>query len=246
MPASPCRTFTPGTRASATTASICGLIPIIAYVLTRSFPAHRLTFLQINNLPQIGIIGGTTSTTVASTGTKTTTGTTTTTTGNGVTTPLPTQSGMVTNCAKFYKTKQGQGCFDVTNENGITLPDFYAWNKGIGETCSNMWADTWYCVGLIGQTTTKPPTTASPTKTTTTSSTTTTKGNGISTPTPTQPGGMTPNCDKFYLVSNGESCSDLLKKNGLTMAQFYALNPGVLDDCRGMWGGVYVCVHAFK
>jgi hypothetical protein len=151
---------------------------------------------------------------------------------------------MVTNCNKFYKTKQGQGCADVINENAITLSDFYAWNKGVGETCTNMWADTWYCVGLIGQITTKPPTT-SPTRTTTTS-TTTTRGNGISTPTPTQPGGMTPNCDRFYFVNTSELCSTVLSKNGLTMAQFYALNPGVLDDCRGMWAGVYVCVHSFR
>jgi hypothetical protein len=192
----------------------------------------------ILTLPQIGIIGGTV--TASPTITKTTTGTTSTTTGNGVTTPLPTQSGMVSNCGKFYKTHQGQGCSDVINENGITLSDFYAWNKGIGETCGNMWSDTYYCVGLIGQTATKPTTT----KTTTTS--TTTKGNGVATPTPTQPNGMTPNCDKFYLVGSGELCSNVLSKNGLTMAQFYALNPGVLDDCRGMWGGVYVCVHAFK
>ncbi|KAK4441909.1 hypothetical protein QBC34DRAFT_314201 [Podospora aff. communis PSN243] len=196
----------------------------------------------------IGIIGGTTaSPTITTSTTRSTTSTRSTTTGNGVTTPLPTQSGMVTNCNKFYKTQPGQSCADVINANSITLANFYAWNTGIGQTCNNMWADTWYCVGLIGQTTTTTRSTST-TRTTTTStrtSTTTSRGNGVATPTPTQPG-MISNCDRFYFVTNGELCSTVLSKNGLTMAQFFALNPGVQSDCRGLWAGVYVCTRALR
>jgi len=67
--------------------------------------------------------------------------------GNGVTTPLPTQSGMVGNCNKFVLVTGG-GCWDVANNAGISLPDFYAWNKGVGDNCEHLWANTYYCVRI--------------------------------------------------------------------------------------------------
>ncbi|KXH67633.1 LysM domain-containing protein [Colletotrichum salicis] len=107
---------------------------------------------------------------------------TTTSAGNGVTTPQPTQPGMVSNCKKFYFVASGTGCSQVLNAQGISLADFYAWNPNVGADCSGMWDDVKICVGVIGGITAAPvPSTTSQPATTTT---TTPAGNGIETPLP--------------------------------------------------------------
>lgn len=90
-------------------------------------------------------------------------------------------------------------------------------------------------------TTSKPATTSI--KTTSTSKTATTSaGNGIPTPTPTHPG-ISPNCDAFVLVVQGDTCASIAKANGITLAQFVAWNTGVGgEQCLGMWANVYACV----
>jgi hypothetical protein len=77
----------------------------------------------------------------------------------------------------------------------------------------------------------------------TTTTATTTAGNGIATPTPIQEG-MVGNCNKFFFVDMGLTCAAVLSKNGLTIAQLFAMNPSVNSDCTGMWANVYVCVGA--
>ena len=54
----------------------------------------------------------------------------------------------------------------------------------------------------------------------------TTQGNGIATPSPTQPG-MVKNCDHFHLVQSGQSCASI----------------GVNAQCSGMWANTHVCVR---
>lgn len=113
------------------------------------------------------------------------------------------------------------------------------------DTCGNFQTGFSYCVEgpsvpittTPGSSTTTPittPTTASP-------STTTTPGNGIATPTPIQPG-MVGNCDAFHFVTEVQGCNDVLTRNGITLAQLFAWNPAVRNDCSGMWANVYVCV----
>ncbi|SPQ21516.1 05f4d12e-4c34-47ca-9eeb-bd15fa2afc2d [Thermothielavioides terrestris] len=77
-----------------------------------------------------------------------TTSTTTTATTTTVVTPTPTQSGMVDNCDKFAFAVANSTCFDIAQNNSITLQDFYMWNAGVGTDCQNLWANTYYCVGI--------------------------------------------------------------------------------------------------
>ncbi|KAK3896405.1 carbohydrate-binding module family 50 protein, partial [Staphylotrichum tortipilum] len=71
---------------------------------------------------------------------------------NGVTTPLPIQTGMVTNCKKFVKVNPGDTCNIVAFYNGpISTENFVLWNGGVGGmTCNNLQANT-LCVhrGMI-------------------------------------------------------------------------------------------------
>ena len=74
----------------------------------------------------------------------------TTTIGNGIATPTPIQTGMVSNCNKFYKTVTGDAnCESVAKKNSVSTSNFISWNPAVGYNCANMWLDTWYCVGRI-------------------------------------------------------------------------------------------------
>jgi LysM repeat protein len=88
----------------------------------------------------VGLIGGSTPTT--------TTTTTTTKTGNGVTTPTPIQTGMVTTCKTFYLVVSGDGCYDIAAAAGVTLANFYAWNPAVGTNCASLWPDYYVCIGV--------------------------------------------------------------------------------------------------
>ncbi|KAH0525992.1 hypothetical protein TsFJ059_009377 [Trichoderma semiorbis] len=182
----------------------------------------------------VGVLGsGPSSTTHASS--TTTRVSTTTTSGNGIITPTPTQSGMVSNCDAFYKVVSGDGCADIATAYGISLNNFYAWNPAVGTTCAGLWPDYYVCVGIKGSTTTKASTTTKVTPSTTT------KGNGVATPTPTQ-ANMTTNCKTFYLVKSGDDCFDIAAAANVTLANFYAWNPAIGTSCSALWPDYYVCV----
>ncbi|KAH7362759.1 LysM domain-containing protein [Plectosphaerella cucumerina] len=167
----------------------------------------------------------------------TTTANPTSTGANGIVTPSPTQPpSIVSNCNKFDFVQPGNSCNDVLSRNSITLAQLFAWNEGVKADCSGMWASVYLCVGVIGGG--APPTTI----TTTTRATTTSAGNGITTPTPTQPPSIVSNCNKFYFVEPGTSCTQVLSANGITLAQLFAWNSGVKADCSGMWASVHLCV----
>lgn len=87
------------------------------------------------------------------------------------------------------------------------------------------------------------PTTTMTTSTRTSATPTTTSkpGNGIATPTPTQPG-MVSNCNKFYLVKPGENCDTISKTNGIPVDRIKAWNPQAGNTCQGIWANAYACV----
>ncbi|KAJ5219687.1 hypothetical protein N7468_008891 [Penicillium chermesinum] len=79
----------------------------------------------------------------------TTSGTLTTATASGsITTPTPTQTGMVSGCTTFYKAVSGDGCYAIATSYDITLDEFYEWNAAVGNDCSGLWPDYYYCVGI--------------------------------------------------------------------------------------------------
>ena len=69
---------------------------------------------------------------------------------NGVTTPLPIQTGMVTNCKKFVKVNPGDTCNIVAFYNGpIPTESFVLWNTGVGGmACTSLQANTYACIGV--------------------------------------------------------------------------------------------------
>ncbi|KAH7016398.1 uncharacterized protein B0I36DRAFT_368934 [Microdochium trichocladiopsis] len=144
-----------------------------------------------------------------------------TTPSNGIETPVPIKPDMVTNCNGFYL-------------------QLITWNK-LNAGCTDIWAQYWVCVHVIGQpSTTRPPTTT--TWPTTTTRPTTTTGNGINTPLPTQPS-MVPNCDKFHLITTGDTCASIAARNGITVARFISWNKSLTTACTTLWANANVCVR---
>ncbi|KAH8163292.1 hypothetical protein CIB48_g4954 [Xylaria polymorpha] len=172
--------------------------------------------------------------TLDATGPTTTTASATTTTkpGNGISTPTPVQTGIASNCNKFYEVRSGDICDTIVAAYGISLSNFYAWNPAVGSSCTTLIPGDYVCVGII---------TSSVTTTTTTTKATTTSGNGVSTPTPVQTG-ITTNCNLFYLVQSGDVCDTIVAQYGIALSNFYAWNPAVGSSCTTLIPGDYVCV----
>ncbi|KAF0331192.1 hypothetical protein GQ607_001500 [Colletotrichum asianum] len=70
--------------------------------------------------------------------------------GNGVSTPVPTQPGMVGNCDRFYFVESGDTCVAIVSRYGITLTQFTTWNNVVGSGCGGLWANVWVCVHILG------------------------------------------------------------------------------------------------
>jgi hypothetical protein len=131
---------------------------------------------------------------------------------------------MINNCNKFAFVNQGDTCDSITFWNGTPGSQWIKlWNTGVGSDCRSLQAGTYVCVGLIS-------------------------GNGITTPTPPQPG-MVDYCNKFVLVNlkPGDTCDSIAFWNGTPGTQYViAWNPGVGPDCRKLQAGTYACVGVLQ
>ncbi|KAL6797935.1 hypothetical protein J3E68DRAFT_448914 [Trichoderma sp. SZMC 28012] len=148
---------------------------------------------------------------------------------NGITTPTPTEVGIVDNCNAFYFVQSGDSCQDIADKNGITIDEFVSWNKGVGGTrCSGLWAENYVCISVIGRPST-------PTK----------PGNGIQTPSPVQPD-IIDTCSKFYYIKEGQSCDTIAGENGITVKDLVSWNRKAGPNCSGMWANTYACVSVIS
>ena len=60
-------------------------------------------------------------------------------------------------------------------------------------------------------------------------------------PSPTQ-AGIPPDCAQYYKAVKGDDCWRVADKFHLSLDQFYAWNPPVGEDCKGLWLDYYYCV----
>ncbi|KAH7323619.1 LysM domain-containing protein [Rhexocercosporidium sp. MPI-PUGE-AT-0058] len=151
-------------------------------------------------------------------------------------------------CSWWQDNDGSMACSAVPDYWGISLADFLRWNPSLTSSCGNFKTGWSYCVETKNEpppvvTTTAKPTTSKPTSTSTKAppTTTTQPGNGISTPAPIQDG-LVSDCDAFYFVQAGDTCTTIASKNGISVAQFILWNPAARSDCSGLWAEVYACV----
>jgi hypothetical protein len=123
----------------------CGAIASAAGVSLANFYAWNpavgssCSFLDLGDYVCIDVFGVT----------PTTTSSATKTAGNGITTPTPYQTGMVTNCNKFHLVVSGDQCGTLATNAGITLANFYTWNPAVGSSCSFLDLGDYVCIGIL-------------------------------------------------------------------------------------------------
>ncbi|KAJ5874990.1 uncharacterized protein N7529_003420 [Penicillium soppii] len=166
---------------------------------------------------------------------------TTTTSVSVASTPaVPTQTGIVSDCNKYYTAQNGDNCATVAAEFGITTAQFLTWNPAVSSDCtSGFWVDEAYCVGVSSATTTTTTTTAVPTTSTSSKAAT---AYTVTAPAPTQ-SGIASDCDQYYVPVDGDTCETVVSEFGITTAQFLAWNLAVSSDCSsGFWLEEAYCV----
>ncbi|OQD76551.1 hypothetical protein PENDEC_c004G04891 [Penicillium decumbens] len=77
----------------------------------------------------------------------TTTAATATATETGLT-PSPVQSGIASDCTKYYKVVKGDNCQTVEKTYDITSTNFLKWNPAVGSDCSDLEVNVYYCVAV--------------------------------------------------------------------------------------------------
>lgn len=155
--------------------------------------------------------------------------------------PGPTQSGITPSCNRYASAVKGDTCDAFAVRNHITNAQLYAWNIVLGshgENCgTQLWAQEYYCVGVVSAGTPAPTTTTRSLPTTTTAR--------VTAPGPTQ-SGIVANCVKFAEADGGLGCYDFAAAHSITTAQLYAWNT-VLgangENCgTSFWAKEYYCV----
>ncbi|KAI3329474.1 LysM domain protein [Ustulina deusta] len=155
--------------------------------------------------------------------------------------------GATAQCSAWVQASYGVTCEIIERVYGMSEDQLISWNPSVaqlGDGC-NLIQGLYYCVEVnyVHLTTASTTTTSTTVPTTTTVSTTTTtkSGNGIATPTPVQIG-IASNCNKFYLVVNGDGCYDIAAAQGIALSDFYSWNPAVGSTCATLIADYYVCV----
>ncbi|KAI9040041.1 LysM peptidoglycan-binding domain-containing protein [Aspergillus affinis] len=62
--------------------------------------------------------------------------------------PTPQMPGIIDNCKSFHLIEDGDSCWSIDKEAGITLAQFRSWNKEIDAGCTNLWLGYYVCVGV--------------------------------------------------------------------------------------------------
>jgi hypothetical protein len=150
--------------------------------------------------------------------------------------PGPTFTGSPSNCNKWYVIASGDTCGSVEAKFGITHAQFIAWNPAVSNDCvTNFWLEQAYCVGLG-------PLVPSTTMTTTQGSTSSTLPGATTPPGPTFTGSPA-NCNRWYLIVEGDTCTTVEALFGITHTEFLAWNPAVSSNCAtNFWLGQAYCV----
>ncbi|KAF2160118.1 carbohydrate-binding module family 50 protein [Zasmidium cellare ATCC 36951] len=145
-------------------------------------------------------------------------------------------------CSFETSADAGDTCESFSAVWGLTVEQFVALNPGV--TCPNLVADQSYCViGTVSPgTTTAAPATTTPTTTPFPTQTTPKPTTTTSAQHQPQQSGLAADCNNFYLVSAGDTCSSIEGQYGIPAHQFGSWNPSIDSDCSNLLAGYYVCV----
>ncbi|KAI8388170.1 uncharacterized protein BYT42DRAFT_224717 [Radiomyces spectabilis] len=118
-------------------------------------------------------------------------------------------------CGKYYSAKRGDTCGKISKKYGIKLDQFYDMNPQVNHACTNLHTGKKYCVE---------------TGSTAPSHKRDESGSG---------------CAKTHKVSGSDTCVKLAKKYGISVNEFYDMNPQVhRGSCDNLDNGKQYCVKA--
>ncbi|PKK46870.1 hypothetical protein CI102_8376 [Trichoderma harzianum] len=138
------------------------------------------------------------------------------------------------NCQQ-YTVISNDTCIGICSHNNITYAQLLSWNPGIDPGCSNLasFIDNSICLSNPqGQFSITSNTISATAIATTTAS--------VPSPTLNQ---TTSRCAQYYLISDGDDCSLLATKFGITLKDFIFLNSEVWSNCANLELGYYYCVQ---
>ncbi|CAE6504017.1 unnamed protein product [Rhizoctonia solani] len=138
-------------------------------------------------------------------------------------TPAPTGTapGAPTNCGRWYIVSAGETCNTVILSQGITMADFRAANPQINDGCTNLWADTAYCVyqvikGPVPSSYVNPPSTIAH--------------------------GTTTNCYQYYTAVSGDTCTSISYSQVASVTDILRWNLGLNAQCSNLAVDSSYCV----
>jgi LysM repeat protein len=62
--------------------------------------------------------------------------------------PASTQPGALCGCKKWHKVSDGDVCYSIEQQYGISADDFLKWNPNVGSACGTLWLGYNVCVGM--------------------------------------------------------------------------------------------------
>ncbi|KAH7415912.1 hypothetical protein KP509_14G065800 [Ceratopteris richardii] len=123
----------------------------------------------------------------------------------------------------IYTLKSGDTCYDISQENGVSLKDFLSWNSGIN--FNNLQIGQEVCISAPSQSPPSPPTGSCTIYTV--KSRDTCKWS------------LTGRCT-IYTVKTGDTCYDISQANGVSLEDFLSWNPRI--NCNNLQTGQEVCI----
>ncbi|KAH7420080.1 hypothetical protein BKA64DRAFT_563224 [Cadophora sp. MPI-SDFR-AT-0126] len=147
-------------------------------------------------------------------------------------TPIPLANGTRQDCVSYTYLRNNSvlDCWSWAAANGLTSEELVLWNPSLGNgteadadatydyDCTPSVSQS-YCVALASTVT---ATTA---------------------PAPRASGEVT-DCVAWFQATTDYTCDDMLGDTGMTIAEFFAMNPTVKSDCAGLNVGTYYCYES--
>ncbi|KAF9894401.1 hypothetical protein FE257_007904 [Aspergillus nanangensis] len=59
--------------------------------------------------------------------------------------PMP---GIIDTCKRYYQVKDGDSCWSIQQQYGITASLFNRWNPLVGSSCASLWVKYFVCIGV--------------------------------------------------------------------------------------------------
>jgi LysM repeat protein len=167
----------------------------------------------------------------------------------------PTQSGVVAGCQDFYTVQSGDSCASIEGLYAITFAQLYSWNPSSKSdprirswsmlTYDRSWLELREPLARVSITHLPTPRPSSLTLSfrryayCVKGPASTTSSGGATAPTQS---GEAANCNHYYTVQSGDSCSAIETQFGITFQQLYQWNPAIGSNCESLWVGYAVCV----